>query len=70
MEKYEDMFNPSFLNKSNKMIPPIPSDASVTMAYVPFQQQAVTYEEEKDALCEGTLFPELNKPFTGKGELL
>lgn len=70
MEKYEDMFNPSFLNKSNKIIPPIPNDTSVTMAYVPFQQQAVTYEEEKDALCEGTLFPELNKPFTGKGELL
>lgn len=69
MEKYEDMFNPSFLNKNNKILTPFPSDATVTMAYIPFQQQAVTYDEEKKALCEGTLFPELNKPFTGKGVL-
>lgn len=70
MEKYEDMFNPSFLNDNKKMIPPLPYNTSVTMAYIPFQQQAVTYDEEKKALSEGTLFPELNKPFTGKGELL
>lgn len=70
MEKYIDMFNPSFLNKKSSVLPPLPSDASVTMAYVPFQQQPVTYEEEKRALAEGTLFPELNKPFTGKGVLL
>ncbi len=62
MEKYVDMFN--------HVLPPLPADATVTMAYIPFQQQPVTYEEEKHALFEGTLFPELNKPFTGKGTLL
>ena len=70
MEKYVAMFNPSFLNKKSHVLPPLPADATVTMAYIPFQQQPVTYEEEKHALFEGTLFPELNKPFTGKGTLL
>ena len=70
MEKYVDMFNPSFLNKKSHVLPPLPADATVTMAYIPFQQQPVTYEEEKHALFEGTLCPELNKPFTGKGTLL
>ena len=59
-----------FLNKKSHVLPPLPADATVTMAYIPFQQQPVTYEEEKHALFEGTLFPELNKPFTGKGTLL
>ncbi len=67
MEKYVDMFNPAFLNKKSPVLPPLPSDASVTMAYVPFQQQPIIYDDEKTALFEGTLFPELNKPFTGKG---
>ena len=70
MEKYVDMFNPDFLRNKSTVLPPLPADASVTMAYVPFQQQPVIYDEEKTALCEGTLFPELNKPFTGKGVLL
>lgn len=70
MEKYEDLFNPSFLKPKNKILSPLPADATVTMAYIPFQQEPVTYSEEEKALCEGTLFPELNKPFTGKGVLL
>ena len=70
MEKYVDMFNPSFLKNASNVLPPLPADASVTMAYVPFQQQPVIYEEESKALNEGTLFPELNKPFTGKGVLI
>lgn len=69
MEKYEDKFNPSFLSRMNNILPPLPADASVTMAYIPFQQAPETYEEEKDALCAGTLFPELNKPFLGRGRL-
>lgn len=69
MEKYEDLFNPGFLRPKSNILPPLPADAAVTMAYIPFQQQAVTYSEEEKALCEGTLFPELNKPFTGKGTL-
>ena len=70
MEKYVDMFNPSFLNKNSSLLTPLPADATVTMAYIPFQQKPVTYDTKKEALFEGTLFPELNKPFTGKGTQL
>lgn len=70
MEKYEELFNPSFLKPKTKTIPPLPKDAAVTMAYIPFQQQAVPYADEMKALCRGTLFEELDKPFTGMGALL
>lgn len=68
MDKYEDLFNPSFLNKKG-ILKPLPSDAAVTMAYIPFQQEPVLYDTEEEALMQGTVFPELDKPFTGKGEL-
>lgn len=66
MEQYEDLFMPSFLKKENTFEnrPPLPKDASVTMAYVPLQEELVTYDEEK-ALANGTLFPSLNKEFFG-----
>ena len=72
MYKYEDMFNPSFLKKPDDGIPaPLPKDATVTMAYVPFQQQPVLYDDTMTGfnagISEGTMFPELNKPFLGKG---
>jgi len=41
-----------------------PNDFPVAMAYVPWQQWGMVYELEK-ALCVGTIFPELNKPFCG-----
>ncbi len=41
-------------------------DYSLAMAYVPIQQWEKPYEIEK-ALQIGTIFSELNKPFTGKG---
>ncbi len=63
MDNYVDLFKPSFL-KSDKR-PPLPEDASVTMAYVPLQLELVTYEYDT-ALKNGTLFPALNKPFMGK----
>ncbi len=44
-------------------ISPLPANPVVTMAYVPVQQFQTMYEPE-EALCQGTLFPELNKPFT------
>ena len=43
----------------------LPANATVTMAYVPFQLDKTSYPAEK-ALCEGTLFPVLNKPFCGR----
>ncbi len=46
---------------------PIPSDAVVAMAYVPWQKLQDVYEPEA-ALTFGTLFPELNKPFTVGGK--
>ncbi len=47
-----------------KMMPHLPDDTVVTMAYVPFQTDLVTYKSE-DALCNGTLFPVLDKKFYG-----
>lgn len=38
----------------------------LTMAYVPMQKYGMVYEVE-NALQKGTLFPDLDKPFDGKG---
>jgi hypothetical protein len=43
----------------------LPSDPVVAMAYVPFQQLRSVYGAQ-DGLKNGTMFPCLNKPFTGK----
>ncbi|MBQ6864974.1 MAG: spore coat associated protein CotJA [Clostridia bacterium] len=48
------------------MISALPTDASVTMAYVPFQIDNKTYEADT-ALMRGTLFPVLDKPFLRGG---
>ena len=39
----------------------------LAMAYVPMQELAETYDPER-GFMEGTLFPELNKPFEGTGD--
>lgn len=46
-----------------------PAETPVAMAYVPFQLETSTYSPE-EALCVGTLFPVLDKPFTGKRGVL
>ena len=66
MENFEELFVPAFLEKTKNKRPPLPKDASVTMAYIPLQETLESYSAEK-ALEEGTLFPDLNKPFKGKG---
>ena len=38
----------------------------VAMAYVPWQRLTNIYEDLDEALSNGTIFPELNKPFTGR----
>ena len=43
-----------------------PKDMVVAMAYVPWQYFGEVYEPDK-ALRIGTIFPELNKPFIGRG---
>lgn len=46
-------------------ISPLPKDPVVAMAYVPYQTgyPGKIYSPEQ-GLCQGTMFPELNKPFT------
>lgn len=43
-----------------------PDDTVVAMAYIPYQQEDETYSPEQ-GICSGTMFPVLNKPFTGCG---
>lgn len=38
----------------------------VAMAYVPWQRLTHIYEDLDEALENGTIFPELNKPFVGR----
>lgn len=38
----------------------------IAMAYVPWQHFNRIYEDLEIAYKEGTIFPELNKPFTGR----
>ncbi|MBQ3087199.1 MAG: spore coat associated protein CotJA [Clostridia bacterium] len=45
---------------------PLPAEAAVTMAYVPFQTDSQVYEPDT-ALIRGTLFPVLDKPFLRAG---
>lgn len=43
---------------------PLPDNATVTMAYIPFQTNRSIYDPAT-AFCNGTLFPVLDKPFLG-----
>lgn len=45
-------------------VTPLPETVTTTMAYVPFQTNTTEYTLET-ALKNGTLFADLNKPFTG-----
>ena len=36
------------------------------MAYVPLQEFTHLYENLEEGFCKGTLFKDLNKPFTGR----
>lgn len=38
----------------------------IAMAYVPWQKFDKMYDDLEKAYCSGTVFPELNKPFTGR----
>lgn len=48
--------------KQNKCLDEFP----VAMAYVPWQRDSKMYENLYEAYKAGTIFPELNKPFTGR----
>ena len=47
-----------------KEMPHLPDCTVVAMAFVPFRTDLVTYTSE-EALCNGTLFPVLDKKFYG-----
>ncbi|MEE0859421.1 MAG: spore coat associated protein CotJA [Acutalibacteraceae bacterium] len=55
-----------FSEKDNTM-PSIPKDATVAMAYIPFQNNDKLYSTEQ-GFVSGTMFPVLNKPFKGCGD--
>ena len=38
----------------------------LAMAYVPMQHFNGICDNLEEAFCDGTVFPELNKPFTGR----
>lgn len=50
-------------------VSPLPTKTVVAMAYIPFQQFSTTYSAEK-GFDQGTIFPDLDKPFTGKRGVL
>ena len=47
---------------SDEQMTALPADTAVTMAYVPFQLDTTMFEPDV-ALCKGTLFTTLDKPF-------
>ena len=51
------------MNKSAKS--PFPEESALAIAYVRWQDLNEIYEVDK-ALMQGTLFPELDKPFYGR----
>lgn len=38
----------------------------IAMAYVPWQHLSCIYDDLEEAFNAGTIFPELDKPFTGR----
>ena len=58
---------------SRPAVPPAPSPKPgfsekfpLAMAYVPWQEFQGMYDDLEKAYCAGTIFPELDKPFTGR----
>lgn len=45
------------------------SEFPVAMAYVPWQYLTKTFENLDEAFQEGTIFPELWKPFNGRRDM-
>ena len=53
-------------NSGNDSMSRFPKNTPLAMAYVPFQQWGETYSDD-EALSRGTLFPELDLPFSKGG---
>lgn len=63
--KFKGYMMPERPEKHSKFSDTKLRDLPIAMAYVPMQKWTDVYTEN-DALCRGTLFPELDKPFYGK----
>ena len=71
LRERENSLNSSFAKNHNNNIPEtsrFPAATPLAMAYVPFQQWGDVYDDNS-ALCKGTLFPELDLPFSKGGDL-
>lgn len=79
MPQRSNAYNPGMSQRHMSNRPPMPrrcpvnmdktdplAGMAIAMAYVPWQFMHETYEPDKALHC-GTIFPELNKPFLGKG---
>lgn len=79
MPQRSNAYNPGMNQRSGMNRPSMPcqrqndmdkndplAGMALAMAYVPWQFMHETYEPDKALQC-GTIFPELNKPFLGKG---
>ncbi|WP_303765281.1 spore coat associated protein CotJA [Ruminococcus flavefaciens] len=53
-------------NNGNGSMTRFPKNTPLAMAYVPFQQWGETYGDD-EALSRGTLFPDLDLPFSKGG---
>lgn len=61
------MLDDAYLKKAAEYgISPLPENPVVAMAYVPYQNNDKLYSSEQ-GMVSGTMFPILNKPFTGCG---
>lgn len=68
MRNYADSVAPmEFSGKGcTPNLTPFPQNTPVAMAYIPFQQFGQLYPPEK-GYKQGTIFPDLDKPFLGGG---
>ena len=56
------------INNINMTTSELPPNPVVAMAYVPFQKDDTLYSHEQ-GFVSGTMFPVLNKPFKGCGNI-
>ncbi len=63
--KSSDIFAKGFCEGCPQPEGKFPEKTPIAMAYVPFQEWEKTYDAHI-ALCRGTIFPSLDKPFIGE----
>ena len=69
MEHYDSFAFLQGESGGRRNVTPFPSETPPAMAYVPFQETTTMYDPD-EGLQRGTVFPILDKPFTGKRGVL